>query len=69
MPAEKHACDKCHKTFGSPRSLQGHKARKHSAKRSYIRRKAATEVSLSFCPCCGTNLRTIAMALAAVKGI
>jgi hypothetical protein len=69
-------CEACGKVFDSLRGLNGHKARMHKkGKRAYNHKANASDsktvsgFQLSYCPCCGQNLRILATALAAMKGL
>jgi hypothetical protein len=78
MAVPQHACDQCERTFTTPQGLSLHKIRGHQKlggrglppKRSYTKKTSKIAApAVSFCPCCGTNIRLFSQALAAIGGL
>ena len=74
MPEENDfVCEQCERSFGSIQGLNLHKVRMHTKKARHLSTtKKMSEIAapaVSFCPCCGTNIRLFAQALAAIGGL
>lgn len=68
-------CEQCEYIAKSAAGLRMHVMRAHGSmkstkglKRKYTRRKANSSARLvQFCPCCGTNLRAVEIALETIR--
>jgi hypothetical protein len=58
-------CEICNKSFNNQHGLNVHKNIKHKMKI----KTATHSPDISFCPNCGCNIRIVAQAMAAVKGL
>jgi hypothetical protein len=65
-------CPKCPKAFHTEPALRMHHVRKHSGKGwntagnfkgKSNKRKSAPEQLVNFCPCCGCNIKNVALAV------
>lgn len=66
----KFTCEQCEKSFDTVHGLNLHITRMHrnlGGKEKKISKTVAPAVS--FCPCCGTNIRLFSQALAAIGGL
>jgi len=78
----KFTCEQCDKEFNTVQGLSLHNTRVHRklggnpgsnvVERRFSPRKKASKTAapaVSFCPCCGTNIRLFSQALAAIGGL
>lgn len=78
-----YKCRQCDREFGTLQGMKVHAAFSHrikDAKPATVteptngtpkikKKRVSREVALAFCPCCGTNIRMVSQALAAVEGL
>lgn len=66
-----YPCSLCEQTFVNPSVLDNHMKYHHpdQTKKQPATPSPKPTTNLSYCPCCGTNLRLILQALSAVEGL